>query len=203
MQLDKGFKRCGDTEGFICQKKNHFQVRLVGLAGNLLAQVTISLQMMVDPAYIGTPRGMQRVSGVYILMHGIKIENPDQHVILEQSQADRSKKAFKPVPLNLLGNEMCRVTIGRLHFGEPTANNMRKKGKPNPDQRFFGLVVSIAARAGVSLSASRQPSHHVQDEFYTIVSHVSDNIVVRASNPRQFESDTVFISVCTLKLIAK
>ena len=31
--------------------------------------------------------------------------------------------------------QVTKVTVGRLHFSETTANNMRKKGKPNPDQR--------------------------------------------------------------------
>lgn len=32
--------------------------------------------------------------------------------------------------------QVTKVTVGRLHFSETTANNMRKKGKPNPDQRY-------------------------------------------------------------------
>ena len=35
--------------------------------------------------------------------------------------------------------QVTKVTVGRLHFSETTANNMRKKGKPNPDQRY-GMV---------------------------------------------------------------
>ena len=38
-----------------------------------------------------------------------------------------------------------RVSIGRLHFSETTLNNMRKKGRPNPEQRFFQLVVALEA----------------------------------------------------------
>ncbi len=41
------------------------------------------------------------------------------------------------------------VQVQRLHFSEPTANNMRKKGNPNPDQRYFVLVATIAARVKV------------------------------------------------------
>jgi len=41
-----------------------------------------------------------------------------------------------------------KLTVGRLHFSETTSNNMRKKGKPNPDQRYFQLVVSLTARYG-------------------------------------------------------
>ena len=38
-----------------------------------------------------------------------------------------------------------RVSIGRLHFSETTLNNMRKKGRPNPEQRYFQLVVGLEA----------------------------------------------------------
>eukprot|EP00050_Salpingoeca_kvevrii_P020450 m.98791 g.98791 ORF g.98791 m.98791 type:complete len:577 (-) comp8870_c0_seq1:310-2040(-) len=162
VQVDKGFKRCSTGDGFICQKKNHFQI-------------TVSLQLMAQPSYVSTSAGVLRVSDLYIVMHGIKMEAPQERVALEQSQSDRSRRLFKPVAVKVSGNEMCRVTIGRLHFSEPTANNMRKKGKANPDQRYFGLVVSLAAKAG--------------DEYFTIASHLSEKIIVRASNPRQFESD--------------
>ena len=56
---------------------------------------------------------------------------------------------------------------------------MRKKGKPNPDQRYFALVVSIAALAG--------------GELYTIASHRSENLIVRASNPGQFETEPTLV----------
>lgn len=38
--------------------------------------------------------------------------------------------------VDLPGDQITKVTLGRLHFSETTANNMRKKGKPNPDQRY-------------------------------------------------------------------
>ena len=39
--------------------------------------------------------------------------------------------------------EEMKVSVGRLHFAETTSNNMRKKGKPNPAQKYFQLVVSL------------------------------------------------------------
>ena len=42
------------------------------------------------------------------------------------------------------GEEEMKVTVGRLHFAETTSNNMRKKGKPNPAQKYFQLVVSLS-----------------------------------------------------------
>lgn len=36
-----------------------------------------------------------------------------------------------------MNSQVTKVTVGRLHFSETTSNNMRKKGKPNPEQRYF------------------------------------------------------------------
>lgn len=46
------------------------------------------------------------------------------------------KAALPPLlRVSLPSGKITKVTLGRLHFSETTANNMRKKGKPNPDQR--------------------------------------------------------------------
>jgi len=45
---------------------------------------------------------------------------------------------------------------------------MRKRGKPNPDQRYFQLVVSLYA-------------HHGNTQ-YLVVAHVSDKIIVRVGD---------------------
>jgi myelin regulatory factor len=68
------------------------------------------------------------------------------------------------------------LQVGRLHFTETTPNNMRKKGKLNPDQRYFSLVVTLAARAG--------------DALFTLASHLSERVIVRASNPGLFENES-------------
>ena len=47
--------------------------------------------------------------------------------------------------VNFLNRQPMRVSIGRLHFSETTLNNMRKKSRPNPDQRYFQLVVALEA----------------------------------------------------------
>ena len=78
--------------------------------------------------------------------------------------------------MELVPGQVSKTTVGRLHFSETTSNNMRKKGKPNPDQRYFRLVVTLAA-------------HCTDGNVYHIVSHASERIIVRASNPGQFEND--------------
>ena len=73
----------------------------------------------------------------------MKSDIPGTQIKIEQSQADRSKKEFHPVRIDMAKNGTCfQVTVGRLHFAETTSNNMRKKGKPNPAQKYFQLVVS-------------------------------------------------------------
>ncbi|KAK3518202.1 hypothetical protein QTP70_033895, partial [Hemibagrus guttatus] len=104
------------------------------------------------------------------------LEAQNHHITIEQSQSDRSKKPFLPVQVNLPGNKITKITLGRLHFSETTANNMRKKGKPNPDQRYFLMVVGLYAT--------------VKDKSYLLVANVSERIIVRASNPGQFENDS-------------
>ena len=103
------------------------------------------------------------------------MESPAQLIKVEQSQSDRSKKPFHPVQIELHPEQTSKTTVGRMHFSETTSNNMRKKGKPNPDQRYFNLVVTLCA--------------HVGDTTYQLVSQASEKIIVRASNPGQFEND--------------
>lgn len=52
---------------------------------------------------------------------------------------------------------------------------MRKKGRPNPEQRYFQLVVGLHA--------------HTHSGHFPVISQGSERIIVRASNPGQFESD--------------
>ena len=50
--------------------------------------------------------------------------------------------------INLLADQVTKVTLGRLHFSETTAYNMRKKGKPNPDQRYWRGVYALGGWGG-------------------------------------------------------
>ncbi|KFW69593.1 Myelin regulatory factor-like, partial [Pygoscelis adeliae] len=159
---DKGFNFSTTDDAFVCQKKNHFQITVhIGITGH--------------PKYVKTQLGGKPIENFYLKAFGIKA-TPNQTIAIEQSQSDRSKKTFHPVKVDLPGDQITKVTLGRLHFSETTANNMRKKGKPNPDQRYFMLVVGLYAVS--------------QDEFYLLSAYVSEKIIVRASNPGQFENDS-------------
>lgn len=71
-----------------------------------------------------------------------------------------------------MNGQICKNTVGRLHFAETTSGNMRKKGKPNPDQKYFYLVASLCAL--------------IDNKSYTVISHASERIIVRASNPGDY-----------------
>ncbi|KAL7857684.1 hypothetical protein AOLI_G00177860 [Acnodon oligacanthus] len=163
VDADKGFNFSLADDAFVCQKKNHFQV-------------TVYIGMLGDPKYVKTGEGLQPIECFYLKLNGVKLEAMNQTINVEQSQSDRSKRPFKPVLVTLPPEQVTKVTVGRLHFSETTANNMRKKGKPNPDQRYFMLVVALQAQ-----------SH---SQSYTVAAQVSERIIVRASNPGQFESDS-------------
>uniref|UniRef100_A0A8D0CPW7 Myelin regulatory factor n=1 Tax=Sander lucioperca TaxID=283035 RepID=A0A8D0CPW7_SANLU len=163
VDADKGFNFSLADDAFVCQKKNHFQV-------------TVYIGMLGDPKYIKTSDGLQPIDCFYLKLNGVKVEAVNQSISVEQSQSDRSKRPFKPVMVTLPSEQVTKVTVGRLHFSETTANNMRKKGKPNPDQRYFMLVVALHAQ-----------SH---SQSYTVAAQASERIIVRASNPGQFESDS-------------
>lgn len=162
-EVDKGFKSSATHDCYICQKKNHFQV-------------TVAVKTDALPTLIATSRGLQKITSTMVMLNGVHFDEYDQKVGLEQSGADRSKKHFEGFELPLRRGEVSSVTIGRLHFAETTANNIRKRGQPNPDQRYFSLVVSLVAKVA-------------SGETFTIASHISDRIIVRASNPGQFETE--------------
>ncbi|XP_068937540.1 myelin regulatory factor-like protein [Petaurus breviceps papuanus] len=160
---DKGFNFSVADEAFVCQKKNHFQI-------------TVHIQVWGNPQFVKTQMGVKPIEMFYLKAFGVKVEATNQIVAIEQSQSDRSKRIFNPYKIDLPGDQVTKVTLGRLHFSETTANNMRKKGKPNPDQRYFMLVVGLYAAS--------------QDQLYLLTAHISERIIVRASNPGQFENDS-------------
>ncbi|XP_068442995.1 myelin regulatory factor-like protein [Clinocottus analis] len=163
VDTDKGFNYSAADEAFVCQKKNHFQV-------------TVHIGVATEPTYVRMADGPRQVDHFLIKVFGVKLESPSHQVTIEQSQPDRSKKPFHPVRVSLPGGKITKVTLGRLHFSETTSNNMRKKGKPNPDQRYFQMVVGLYAAVGA--------------ETFLLTALVSERVIVRASNPGQFEMDS-------------
>nr|CAB3264167.1 myelin regulatory factor-like [Phallusia mammillata] len=164
VDADKGFNFAVSDDTFVCQKKNHFQV-------------TVHIGVVGHPCFIKTDGRLQQIEAFYINLYGVKYESQNQTIAIEQSQSDRSKKAFHPVKVDLPGDQVTKVTIGRLHFSETTTNNMRKKGRPNPDQRYFMCIVALYAQCG--------------NKSYTVAAAGTEKIIVRASNPGQFDQDDI------------
>ncbi|XP_075168973.1 uncharacterized protein LOC142241118 isoform X2 [Haematobia irritans] len=162
VDADKGFNFSVSDDAFVCQKKNHFQI-------------TCHARLQSEAKFVKTPSGLEKIKSFHLHFYGVKLEAPNQTIRIEQSQSDRSKKPFYPVPIDLQSHIVSKVTVGRLHFSETTNNNMRKKGRPNPEQRYFQLVVGLHV--------------HTASGDFPIISQGSDKIIVRASNPGQFESD--------------
>ncbi|XP_054844889.1 myelin regulatory factor-like protein [Eublepharis macularius] len=160
---NKGFNFSAADDAFVCQKKNHFQI-------------TVCIRVVGNPKFVKTSLGLKPVESFYLKAFGIQMEAPNQVIVIEQSQSDRTKRPFYPFKVDLPEDQVTKVTLARLHFSETTANNMRKKGKPNPDQRYFKLVAGLYAVS--------------QEQFYLVTAHVSEKIIVRASNPGQFENDS-------------
>eukprot|EP00094_Tigriopus_californicus_P013108 TCALIF_12676-PA protein Name:"Similar to Myrf Myelin regulatory factor (Mus musculus)" AED:0.19 eAED:0.19 QI:157/0.8/0.72/0.81/1/1/11/0/994 len=169
VSADKGFNFSMVDDAFIAQKKNHFQ---------LTCHIDMGRE---EPCFIKTKAGtIHPLRHLQMNFHGIKLDTPNSFIRVEQSQTDRTKIKFKPVIVYWKAStEPLQLVVGRLHFTETTANNMRKKGKPNPSQKYFQLVASLEATI------------HSQNQMdLPIVSLASERIIVRASNPGQFEPDS-------------
>ncbi|XP_074637896.1 uncharacterized protein LOC141896550 isoform X4 [Acropora palmata] len=165
VDADKGFTYSFSDEAFVCQKKNHLQVTAY-----------LNLQSEQCPKFVqGEEKELRRIERFRLHIYGIKMESQASRISVEQSQADRSKRHYEPLEFHVSPKSQAKVTVGRLHFSETTANNMRKKGKPNPDQRYFMLVIAVYA--------------HTKNKDFLVCANVSERIIVRASNPAQFEND--------------
>lgn len=188
IDADKGFNFSHSDDAFVCQKKNHFQItchaQLLGGGSTIGVGTTL---------FVRTNGGLEKIKSFHLHFYGVKLETPTQIIRVEQSQSDRSKKPFYPVPLvclfslvrnfqkhffeyasrfllsriDLQKRQASKVTVGRLHFSETTSNNMRKKGRPNPEQRYFQLIVGLHA--------------HTHSGHFPIISHGSEKIIVRVS----------------------
>lgn len=107
----------------------------------------------------------------------MQVESPDSIVGIEQSQPNRTKGPFQLMELSLQDAQAGVMhRLPRLHFDSTTANNMRKKGKPNPDQRYFTLGVTLMAITTTGQQVSVQQVR-------------CQRIIVRASNPGQYSNE--------------
>ena len=101
-------------------------------------------------------------------MTGLKCENRGSVVTIEQSRRpDRTRHSLSPIAIGKASSSSTqKLTVPRLHFSETTANNMRKKGKQNPNQRYFSLVITVVAT--------------VNGRSYQLCALESERIIVRS-----------------------
>ncbi|KAH7693476.1 CBR-PQN-47 protein, partial [Aphelenchoides avenae] len=160
---DKGFNFSPTDSCFVNQKKNHFQV-------------TVHIEAIHDnpPYYVRAANGeLLPITEFSLAFCGAKAEMPTSEIQIRQSQTDRKPIPHDPVKLNIAPRQLTKVTVPRLHFSETTMNNHRKNGRPNPEQKFFLLIVKLIA------STPNGPM--------LVQAYQSDRVIVRASNPGQFE----------------
>ncbi|KRX68906.1 Myelin regulatory factor, partial [Trichinella sp. T9] len=165
---DKGFNYSQFDCTFVNQKKNHFQISVHIEVRD--RQAPKFVQVLTDNVVT-----LKQIKEFQLDFYGVKSEMPSSVVQIKQSQTDRKPVAYEPVKLDLPPNRVTKVTVARLHFSETTMNNQRKNGRPNPDQKYFYLVVALSAVTP-------------NGEKYTILAYNSEKVIVRASNPGQFDN---------------
>lgn len=168
---DKGFNFVSFDSAFVNQKKNHFQVT-----------VEFSRNEMCIPKFVRTEDGMMRpILGFELDFFGVKSEMHTCEIMIRQSQTDRKPMPYRPTEVDLLRHSRWKQSVPRLHFSETTMNNQRKNGRPNADQKYFLLVVALNA---VVPSISELG----QEDRCRVMAYASDKVIVRASNPGQFDN---------------
>lgn len=161
---DKGFNFSTFDGTFVNQKKNHFQI-----------SVHIEAHDPAPPKLLRVGGELKPIREFRLDFYGAKAELPSSTVMIKQSQTDRKPVPYCPVTLDLPASRVTKVTVARLHFSETTMNNQRKNGRPNPDQKFFQLAVALNARL-------------TNGEEVLVCAHASEKVIVRASNPGQFDN---------------
>ncbi|CAJ0945373.1 unnamed protein product, partial [Mesorhabditis belari] len=131
---DKGFNFSGMDTCFVNQKKNHFQIT-----------VNIEAQDSLPARFVRVNGELKPIKEFRIGFAGVKWELQTSEIAIKQSQTDRKPQPHTPVQFEFKERQLTKVTVPRLHFSETTMSNQRKSGKPNPDQRYFILIVRLFA----------------------------------------------------------
>ncbi|KAK6765577.1 hypothetical protein RB195_025471 [Necator americanus] len=160
---DKGFNYSNSDGCFVNQKKNHFQI-----------SVNIEANDENPPKFVKVDGVMHPIKAIKLAFCGVKAEMLSSEIQIKQSQTDRKPIPHDPVILNIHAREITKVTVPRLHFSETTLNNQRKNNRPNPDQKYFLLVVRLLA------CIENGPPALIQAQQ-------SEKVIVRATNPGSFE----------------
>jgi hypothetical protein len=149
----------------VCQKKNHFQI-------------TTHTTLKQEPTYCRVNGIFYSIEKIQLQIYGMKMESHLQKIEIKQSDTDRKQFDYEPIGVRFKPNKTIRTTKIRLHFSHTTSNNNRKKNQPNPDQRYFLLVVEM------QIVLKDNPI----DKPLILCSSVSEKVIVRAVNPGQFKN---------------
>ncbi|CAI5443890.1 unnamed protein product [Caenorhabditis angaria] len=160
---DKGFNHSLTDGCFVNQKKNHFQV-----------SVHLEASDSMPPKFIFYNGSLVPIRDFKLAFCGVKSEMPSSEICIRQSSADRKPHPHTPVVFDIQERRVTKVTVPRLHFSETTLNNQRKNNRPNPEQKYFLLVVRLYASINDDVSV-------------LIYSYASEKVIVRATNPGSFE----------------
>jgi hypothetical protein len=132
--------------------------------------------LLTQVALGGNENSGKKVTGMYIEMVGVKSESHADQIQLLQASVLRDRYPLqRQVVTQDEGTLTASITVPRLHFSTATTFNVRKKGKANPLQKYFKLVVRLIA----------QTSDGCEVPIKVLV---SDQFVVRASASRNNES---------------
>ena len=83
------------------------------------------------------------IDNFQLQFYGVKQESQMQVVPIRQSDSNRKPINYEPEKFFLSPYQPNKLTVKRLHFAYTTQNNNRKKNKPNPEQRYFLLIVEM------------------------------------------------------------
>lgn len=64
----------------------------------LFKKVTCHAQLQGAAIFVRTKTGLEKIKSFHLHFYGVKLEAPTQTIRVEQSQSDRSKMPFHPVP---------------------------------------------------------------------------------------------------------
>ncbi|KAK6031167.1 NDT80/PhoG like DNA-binding family protein [Ostertagia ostertagi] len=145
-------------------------------------QISVNIEANDEnpPKFVKVNGVMHPIKAIKLAFCGVKAEMLSSEIQIKQSQTDRKPIPHDPVILNIHAREITKVTVPRLHFSETTLNNQRKNNRPNPDQKYFLLVVRLLACTdeGVALIQAQQ----------------SEKVIVRVCFCTQFTSYNTFIA---------
>lgn len=144
----------------MCQKKNHFQIT--------------THTIVQKEATFCRPKNeinFHQIDKFVLQLYGIKQESPLQKIQIKHSDSDRKPVDYDPIECKFIPKQPTKLTKMRLHFAHTTNNNNRKRNKsgltiPNPDQRYFLLIVEIQILTKTG-------------RVFTLCSSASERVIVR------------------------